>query len=235
VLADMVRGGRGPQALTFVTRDGQRISCPNRPGARVPVYEVFAEDCYRLDWFLGPLRDEPLGVLDIGAHVGAFACRLAAVAPAAQLLCVEPSVVTAGFLRRNVADNRLENRVQVVEAAVAARGGTVTLADNGGGSALNGLSADGTGTRVVAVPFAELARRLPSVDVVKIDCEGGEYDAVLGSDASAWRSVRRVVLEYHPHDRHGWPDLRDWFASAGLHLLDERRENDRQGTAWLAR
>src|SRR5882757_5769220 len=62
--------GRGPAELHFQTRGGLKINTPNRPGARVPIYEIFAEDCYRLDWFLGGLGGRPLNVVDIGGHVG---------------------------------------------------------------------------------------------------------------------------------------------------------------------
>ena len=51
-----------PEELTFSLPGGGTVTCPNRPGARVPVYEVFAEDAYRLRWFtddLGPDRRSP--------------------------------------------------------------------------------------------------------------------------------------------------------------------------------
>ena len=53
VLASIGLGdrGRGPAELTFELRGGGSVTIPNVPGARVPVYEVFAEDAYRLDWF----------------------------------------------------------------------------------------------------------------------------------------------------------------------------------------
>jgi len=236
VLREMAVGGARADSLTFVTRDGLRIACPNVPGARVPVYEVFAENCYRLDTFLGPLLREPLAVVDIGGHVGAFACQLAALAPQAQVRCFEPSPVSADYLRRNVSANGFADRVQVRELAVAARVGQSVLADNGGGSALNALVDSGDGLPVDTTTFdavvADLSR---GADVVKIDCEGAEYDLVFGSAPESWDSVRRVVLEYHPHPRHSWGELRGWFAERGLAVTAEQAENANQGTAWLAR
>jgi FkbM family methyltransferase len=238
VLRELAGGERATGTLTFETRGGVRISCPNMPGARVPVYEVFAENCYRLDTFLGPMLREPLRVVDIGAHVGTFACHLAAIAPAAQISCYEPSPVSAAHLRRNVLANDFGDRVLVSELAVTARVGQSVLADNGGGSALNALLTEGdaTGLTVATTTFDAIVAGLDGPpDVVKIDCEGGEYDLVLGSSASSWDGVRRVVLEYHPHEQHSWPQLREWFAERGLRVVDERPENPRQGTAWLSR
>ncbi|WP_286689873.1 hypothetical protein [Aeromicrobium sp. REDSEA-S38_B2] len=60
----------GADELAFEV-DGLTIHCPNAPGARVPVYEVFAEDEYSLDWFAQGLPDD-VHVVDIGAHIGCF-------------------------------------------------------------------------------------------------------------------------------------------------------------------
>lgn len=241
VLRDMAlgRAGYGPRELTFRTRSGMLINTPNRPGARVPVYEIFADDTYRLQWFLGPLLQRPIQVLDIGGHVGTFACRVAQLHPLARVRAFEPSATTAAFLRRNAAQNGLGDRVQVVTAALAGRSGVALFDDNGAGSGLNGLAATGhaTGTRVEVptIGFDEAVTTAPApVDVVKIDCEGGEYELVLGSSPASWMSVQRVVIEHHPVAGHSWRELRDWFAAVGLALQDID-EVGVHGCAWLSR
>ena len=47
--------GRGTDELQFVTRRGPRITTPNVPGARLPLYEQFADDAYRHVDLLAPL------------------------------------------------------------------------------------------------------------------------------------------------------------------------------------
>ncbi|GAB2478967.1 FkbM family methyltransferase [Jatrophihabitans fulvus] len=234
------RGGRGPDTLTFRTRTGVRIDTPNRPGARVPVYEIFAEDCYRLEWLLGPLLREPLQAVDIGGHVGTFSVRLAQLHPKATVAAFEPSPTTASFLRRNVEQNGVADRVTVTEAALSGSTGSAGFDDNGAGSGLNGLLAarsagTGTATEVRTVAFDDVVAALASPpQLVKIDCEGGEYDLVLGSDPASWRSVRRVVIEFHPVEGHGWPELREFFAGVGLTVQDIETL-DGYGCAWLSR
>jgi len=241
ILRDMARGraGSGPETLTFRTRSGLRIDTPNRPGARVPLYEIFAEDCYRLPWFLGPLLKRPIRVIDIGGHVGTFTCRLTQLHPQARVQAFEPSPTTARYLRRNVEQNGVADRVTVYEKALAASTGHAIFDDNGGGSGLNGLQAlghsTGTATKVETLAFDDaVALDTAPVDVVKIDCEGGEYDLVLGSSPQSWSTVQRVVAEYHPVAGRTWAAVRDWFAAAGLHLQDEKSA-DGYGCAWLSR
>jgi FkbM family methyltransferase len=241
IMRDMVlgRAGRGPQSLTFKTRSGIRIDTPNRPGARVPVYEIFAEDSYRLEWLLGPLRRRPIQVLDIGGHVGTFSCALTQLHPQSTVTAFEPSATTADYLRRNVTANGVADRVTVVQSALAGSTGSAIFDDNGAGSGLNGLAAaghsSGTATKVATISFddAVTATAAP-VDVVKIDCEGGEYDLVLNSAPSSWESVQRVVIEFHPVDGHTWTELRDFFAGVGLTQQDID-ELYGFGCVWLSR
>jgi FkbM family methyltransferase len=241
VMRDMALGrrGRGPAKLTFQTRSGLRIETPNVPGARVPVYEIFAEDCYRLEWLLGPLLDRPIQVVDIGGHVGTFACRLTQLHPKAAVLSCEPSAATAECLRRNAELNGVSDRVTVFERAVAATTGRAIFHDNGGGSGLNGLAAaghaSGPATEVLTMAFDEVVAAAPApVDVIKIDCEGAEYDLVLGSSPASWESVQRVVIEFHPVDGHGWPELRDFFAGVGL-VEQDKVSWEGYGCVWLSR
>lgn len=241
IMKDMFAGrrGHGPESLTFRTRSGVTIETPNVPGARVPVYEVFAEDCYRLEWFLAALLDRPIQVVDIGGHVGTFACRLTQLHPKASVVSCEPSAETARYLRRNVERNGVADRVTVLERAVAAHSGRAAFHDNGGGSGLNGLAetghASGPVTEVETVAFDDVVAAAPApVEVVKIDCEGAEYELVLGSEPASWASVQRVVIEYHPVAGHGWDELRTFFASVGLHERD-RVSWQGYGCAWLSR
>jgi FkbM family methyltransferase len=245
IFADLFAGiarrpfGGGPADLTFRTRSGVTITCPNRPGARVPVYEIFAEDCYQLRPFLGSLLARPIQVIDIGGHVGTFSCRITHLHPQASVMAFEPSPTTAAYLRRNVAQNRVADRVDVHERALAAVSGSAVFSDNGAGSGLNGLrSADhdtGVDTAVETISFDDVVAAAPApVDVVKIDCEGGEYDLVLGSSPASWSSVQRVVIEYHPVAGHSWDELARFFAAVGL-VVQQIGTLGGYGAVWLSR
>jgi FkbM family methyltransferase len=241
MLADMAREtvGRGPETLSFATRSGMRIDCPNRPGARVPVYEIFAEDCYRLQWFLGPMLDRPITVIDIGGHVGTFSCRLAQLHPKATISTFEPSPTTAKFLRQNVEQNGYADRVTVNEMALSSTSGTAVFDDNGAGSGLNGLvsagHSTGVATQVQSISFDDaVAAAAAPVDLVKIDCEGGEYDLVLGSSPATWASVQRVVIETHPVAGHSWDELHGFFETVGLRVQDMEQAQGYR-CVWLSR
>jgi FkbM family methyltransferase len=237
LLADLARPDDGQQGVEFRLRGGRgTISCPNVPGARVPVYEVFAEDAYRLQALTAGLPEDLVAV-DIGAHIGCFSVALALARPRATVHAWEASPSTARWLRRNLVANGLEDRVVAHDRAVSDHRGTLHLADNSQGSALNGLTATaGTLVEVPCVPVADvLAAAGGEVQLVKIDTEGAEYALVLGSDPKVWSSVQRVVLEWHDVPGHSWAELAEFFARAGLRVTDVEQSAPRQGTAWLAR
>jgi len=241
VLADMAREkiGRGPATRTFNTRGGLVIQCPNKPGARVPIYEIFAEDCYHFEWFLGPLSGQPLQVLDVGGQIGTFACRLAQLEPKATIRTYEPSPTSASVLRGNVERNKFADRVTVVEAALAGSVGTAEFDDNEGGSGTNSLvGAQGSSATVTVntTTFDAAVAALPAPpNVVKIDCEGGEYDLVAASSPESWAAVERLVIEYHKVPGHSWDELRTWFGGVGLAVEHEEPLGEDLGVVWLSR
>lgn len=227
-----------PDELMFQIDKATTITVPNRPGARVPVYEIFVEDEYRIDWFTSDLGDEPVA-LDIGAHVGCFSVAFARKHPRARVDSYEASPSTAVYLERNIGDNHLHERVHGNNLAVQSVAGTLELADNGAASGHNGVLHLTEGVARVSIPSISMVEALNisgrSADIVKIDTEGGEYDMVLGSSPADWAGVRRVVLEYHDLPGHSWDELESFFRSAGLEVVHREKFQERLGMAWLSR
>jgi FkbM family methyltransferase len=231
--------GRGPSTMTFRPRNGQSIVVPNAPGARLPAYEMYAEDTYDLDWFVGDLVGLPIHVLDVGAHVGTFSCMLGSIHPTATIDAFEPSPEASAFLRRNISANGLAGRIRVHDAALAAQSGSAVLDVRGEASIHSRLvEQDGAaGAEVKTVSFDDAVQSAGGqVELVKLDCEGGEY-SLYESSPDSWKAVQRVALEYHSIEGESWPELRDWFSQQGLEVVRESPVADvaNLGRAWLAR
>ncbi|MEH3034319.1 MAG: FkbM family methyltransferase [Aeromicrobium erythreum] len=224
--------------LTFEV-DGLTVHCPNQPGARVPVYEVFAEDEYALAWFSQGLRPDFV-VVDIGAHIGCFSMDLARRFPQATVHSYEPTPSTNAFTVRNIEANGLADRVTVHRAAVGAEAGTLVMADNGAGSGHNGvLHLGAPGATEIEVPCQSLAGAFEAaggrVDLVKLDAEGAEYDIVLHSDPALWTSVQRLVMEYHAIPGHDLAELETFLGGVGLLRVRHATSDDGFGLAWFSR
>ena len=241
VFRDLALAGTrwSPDEMTFRLRSGYTVVTPNADGARIPVYEIFAEDTYRLEELFDGI-DRDATILDIGGQIGSFSLACAKVMPDAKIHVYEASPTSADYVVRNVEANDLESRVTVHAKALAAEKGTFTFVDSGTASGLNGLTAPvGTGEEVTVdcESFDDaVAAAGGNVQVVKIDVEGAEYDIVLPSSPSSWQDVRKVVIEYHPVPGRSMEDLTTFFASVGLEVL--RHEPGLRaglGLLWLAR
>jgi FkbM family methyltransferase len=180
-------------------RGGYRAEC--RIDEFFPFVEVFALRDYevpQVDWT--SLRT----IVDVGANVGAATLWFARKAPQARIISVEPSPKVVPALRRNIHSNQLGDRIQIVAAALAGRTGTVTLNEGGHSvSATTALPMSGNSGTVHALSLDDLLEEhgVDEVDVLKLDCEGAEFDILHSSDDRLLRRHRFIVGEYHAEKR----------------------------------
>lgn len=232
-----------PRESVFRLRNGMQVTCPNVDGARYPIFEVFGDDAYRMEDLLAGLPDDAV-VLDVGGQVGCFALLAGHVGPNVRVETYEASPVSADYIQRNIDDNGLGDRLRVHATALAASAGTITFFDSGTASGLNGLTgrkniqaATSGEITVPAVTFDDAVAAAPGpVRLVKMDIEGGEYDAVLGSSPQSWADVQKVVMEYHPVEGHTLEELVGFLTGAGLKVVrDEPGTEPGLGVVWLER
>jgi FkbM family methyltransferase len=142
--------------------------------------------------------------IDAGASVGGYALSLAAVAPRARILAIEPLPEVFERLIYNIDANAFAN-VKALSCALADRDGEVTLfvnAINRGESSVRVVSGDWRGARM-RVPAKSLLSVLREegyrrLDAIKLDIEGAE-DLVLDAyfrDAPASLWPRLIVMEF---------------------------------------
>ena len=157
-------------------------------------------------------------VVDVGANIGAFS--LWAERLGAEVVAYEPEPKTYESLVANVAGRRVSTRqAALVGEAVPA----VRLYLSGVRSTRHTLLAkeieSGAPLRdFVDVPTVTVADVVgDGCDLLKLDCEGAEFEALLRSDDETLRRARRLVVEYHRIG--GEPEeLVDRLEAAGLEV-----------------
>ena len=141
-------------------------------------------------------------VIDVGAFVGDSAIYFA-LKGAKRVIAVEPHPGAFAEMLENIKLNKMENIIIPVNAGLASKSGKVCLEksfDNsetlviyhGLGDCINAIS---------AVTLGELISRFgvdPDNAVLKMDCEGCEYDVIL-NDYEHIRMFKELVFEYHPY------------------------------------
>ena len=180
-----------------------------RSGARVQVgrgvdHATIVEIFFRRDYGTIPAGSV---VLDIGASIGAFTVYAATSAPDVRVYAYEPLPEFARLLHENVRINGLSGAVTCVTAAVA---GTATPRDLvcGGHTILfptlyaDGADRTATTVRVPCTTLADILQvhQLARVHVVKMDCEGAEYEILYNTPASCLEKLSEIRMEYHNLD-----------------------------------
>jgi FkbM family methyltransferase len=135
-------------------------------------------------------------MLDGGAYLGWVSLQAArAVGPGGRVVAVEPHPATAELLRRNVAANGCDGVVEVYRCALGAAPGRAAFHLSGAGdtSSLHARVGD-VETVEVDVRAGDDLIGDAHVDVIKLDLEGGELDALRGLERTIARSRDGLTL-----------------------------------------
>ncbi len=148
-------------------------------------------------------------VIDVGAGIGDFT-MWAATHGAARIDAYEPDAEAAAIFLANLRSNQIEGATLLMEA-FAARAGFGQLDPHESEPLMRGVRSEGTdASGIPCVTLEQALDRLPDgrCDLLKLDCEGGEFEILLGASRATLQRVSRIVLEYHDHlTSHRHPEL----------------------------
>jgi FkbM family methyltransferase len=152
-------------------------------------------------------------VLDVGASIGDSAVYFAA-SGAKRVYAVEPFSTPVEFARRNAARNGFGRVIEVLQAACSGTPGTVLLDTDRIGTVRTLAESGRGGSPVPGRTIPELIQTLgvPPDSVLKLDCEGGEYDILRACNGNDIRRFSQIAIEYH----YGVQDLPKRLMSAGF-------------------
>ncbi len=156
-------------------------------------------------------------VVDVGAYVGDSA--IAYARQGAFVHAFEPSIAFCGFIRRNLAANRLESNVRLHEVGLAEREEEVISRND----------------RLILVEGVDyILEHLPrNIDILKLDCEGSEYHLLADTRFLGHLRPREIRMEYHrgasaiaSHLREAGYSLKFYSDDNPVGLLYARRNDD---------
>lgn len=140
-------------------------------------------------------------IVDIGAGIGEFAVCAARRYPHCQVYAFEPFLDSYRLLIENVELNGLGNQVRCFNQAITSNTGTTTLSvaalapqhtTVGAAQSLDTLQVE---SRSLEDVFR--SNEIEGCDLLKIDCEGCEFEVLLNAPADVLRKIKRISLEYH--------------------------------------
>jgi FkbM family methyltransferase len=163
-----------------------RLNLPQDEGTRTAFVDVLLDDCYRLRTFPKNIKT----VLDVGAHAGLFSLAARLNFPDAKIHAYEPNPQLLPLL----AHQAQVGKFSFFGEAVGLVEGRMSL-DSGADSVQTRAHRSEKGDIRCASFAAATAKLGPTIDLVKMDCEGGEWE-ILKDDAT-WKNVQNLTMEYH--------------------------------------
>jgi FkbM family methyltransferase len=146
--------------------------------------------CIRNDYGLSEQLARVDTILDIGANLGFFSIAARSHYPHAKIHAYEPNPRVLPFLQYNI--SRLG--IEIYPEAVGAESGLVSIIDNGASNQARTALTDDGAIPLICLDIA-IGRLGGTVDLLKLDCEGAEWD--MFRSTNHWRHVRNIRMEYH--------------------------------------
>lgn len=171
-------------------------------------------------------------VFDIGANIGLT--TLTAARRASQVVAFEPQPTTHACLVKTIEANRLKN-IRAVELALGATKGEISFFADSNSSSASHIIADSTLGRQsdVKVEMTTLDNfvedeSIRRIDLIKIDVEGFEIDAISGAKNTLYKLRPAIFVEFNAFTMIGFRNINP------RQMLDTLRETFPYVYRWRA-
>jgi len=204
--------------------DGVRFKVRVNTSDALMIWEVWKAKVY--DDRRIPIQEDDV-VIDMGAHIGAFAVRAARLAHRGKVYSYEAACNNYLLLDENRKLNNLEN-LHIENSAISNRRGEMILYIPANNSILGSLRQDTSNFKemVRAITFSDIIAEhaLKRVDFLKIDVEGAEFDILFSCSDEIFAKIQRMVIEYHEFDgdKCSHQDLVSLLAIHGFKVVVEK-------------
>lgn len=202
---------RHKQDLVFTTKPFPiRFQVP--PSLYLIFKEIFMVDVYEMDELVSTLPNAPV-VIDIGANVGFFDIQLLSKIEKATIYAYEPVPANVKTLQHTLQQNpRLRQSIQLFSMAVTGKPidqlELFIEAEHKSQVVASVFSTfhENNGRKIV-VPCVTLTdiiekNSLDVIDLLKMDCEGSEYDIIYNTNPELIRRAKKMAIEVHNLDEH---------------------------------
>ena len=151
-------------------------------------------------------------VVDVGANIGDTAIYFA-VNGAKHVYAFEPYPFSYKIAVKNIKLNKLEKKVTLLNEAIGEENKTIYIDENYENTDGDDLKEFKKGKKIKVVTLEEIVKKFNLKNaVLKMDCEGCEYNSILNTPNKVLRNFEQIMIEYH----YGYLDLKKKLEEAGF-------------------
>lgn len=161
------------------------------------IWRTFGKNDYKF------LKFSDASVIDVGANIGDSSLYFV-INGAKKVISIEPFPNTYSYLERNIRinSNEVGDRILAINAGISDENKVVSLDQDYISGVGSTLPSDSFGKGNVEVPVYTLEfiinkHNLSGNIILKMDCEGCEYESILNSSNETLRRFSQIQIEYH--------------------------------------
>jgi FkbM family methyltransferase len=169
-------------------------------------FEVY-RDIFVLKHYSLPFKNEPGLIIDCGAYVGYSSIYFSTKFPKSKILAFEPSFSNFEVLKKNTA--KYPN-ISIFNKGIWSKNTFLKIVDDKSGEyAFSVIESDSSDYDVESVTIDEAIRisGFQTVEILKMDIEGSEYEIFSQPEISWLNNVRTFVFEFHDRIKPGCSEI----------------------------
>jgi len=159
-------------------------------------------------------------IIDIGGHLGFFSILASILNPNVPIYSFEPHIGNYALLKENLKNNRIKN-VYPKQLAVSDKTGEAELKlskEDLNHSLAMAIEPTGETQKVQTITLERIfAKNNANIcNLLKLDCEGSEYEIIYSAPKSIFSKINNIFLEYHDWEKSDNSDkLKSYLQSVG--------------------
>jgi FkbM family methyltransferase len=187
---------QGTSPTQIKLRSGHRLYCSGQPHDIITFFVIFIKCDY------GRISPNSV-VVDVGANIGFFTL-FALINDASRVLCYEPNSQAFKTLEQNIIENNFQPKVTAIHKAVGAEDGetiSIPIESSPYNQSVK-LVAERDDSLFETVATVSLNEQISEhniehVDLLKMDCEGAEFDIFPSLTETTIRKIKEIRMEVH--------------------------------------
>ena len=170
-------------------------------------------------------------VIDIGAHIGLFSLFISKKLKNAKIYSYEPNLENHNLMIENIKKNCAQN-ISAFNVAVSSQlGSTLLYLDEKDSAAHSVFKKTALSVNVNSVTLEKIIKdnKISSCELLKLDCEGAEYEILMKTPKEILTKINKISLEYEkiPEITYSIEDIISKLRSCGFRVTINETESDR--------
>ncbi len=179
-------------------------------------------------------------VIDIGANIGVYSIFATSTSKNTVVYAYEPMPKSYGLLLENIKINKLENNILPFKLGVGDKKEKRKLFLSSG-SPFHSLYSNEQNKKYVEIECLSLKdifdeNKIEQCDILKIDCEGAEFEILYNTPSGYFEKIKKIRLEYHNQTTKKNCNIKNLiiFLRENGFKINKFRENSKHlGNVWL--